>query len=79
MVDYRKEKMITVALIMDKDKYVTNEVVSRRINNYHYQKNTIVTHNEKHIKISTETNVKGVHNVLMLFPDGESKLTFEFD
>ena len=79
MVDCRTEKIIAVALIMDKDKYATNEVVSRRINNYHYQENTIVTHDDKHIRISTETNIKGVHNVLMLFPNGDSKLTFEFN
>lgn len=54
---------------MDKEKYTTNEVVSRRINNYHYQENTNVTHDNTHIKISTETNIKGVYDVLIIFLD----------
>ncbi len=79
MLDCRTRKMIAIALIMDRNKFATNEVISRRINNYHYEENTEVTHDDKHIKISTETNIKGVHNVLMIFPNGVSKLTFEFD
>lgn len=79
MFDCRTNKIIAIALIMNKEKYATNEVVNRRINNYHYQENTVVTHDNEHIKVSTETNVKGVYNVLMLFPDGVSKLHFEFD
>lgn len=64
---------------MDKNNYEINETVSRRINNYSFQSNTTITHNDKYIKISTETSIKGVHNVLFLFPNGMSKLDFEFN
>lgn len=78
-MDCRTKKIIDIALIMDKKKYATNEVISRRVNNYDYQEHTKITHSDIHIKISTETNIKGVHHVLYLFPDGKSELTFEFD
>ena len=77
MLDCRVKRIIDIALIMNKGKYKTNEVIIRRINNYNYNEHTTITHNDIHIKISTETNIKGVENVLYLYPDGESELTFE--
>ncbi len=79
MIDERTEKKISVAIIMDKYNYEINETINRRINNYDFQANTTITHNNKYIKISTETGIKGVHNVLFLFSNGISKLDFEFD
>lgn len=78
MMDIRKEKMISIALIMEKDNYIINETINRRINKYDFHESTSITHNDEQIKISTETNIKGVYNVLILYPDGMSKLDFEF-
>jgi len=78
MMDVRKEKMISIALIMDKDDYKINETINRRLNKYDFQEHTSITHDDKQIKISTETNIKGVYNVLIIYPDGMSKLDFEF-
>ncbi len=79
MKDIRIEKMISIAVIMDKYNYEINETINRRINNYDFQANTTVTYNDKHIKISTETNIKGVYYVLFLFSNGTSKVDFEFN
>lgn len=78
MKDIRKEKIISIAIIMDKNDYESNKTINRQINNYDFQANTTITHNDKHIKISTETSIKEVHNVLFLFPNGMSKSDFEF-
>ena len=77
-MDIRKEKMISIALIMEKDNYIINETINRRINKSDFQESTSITHNDEQIKIRTETNIKGVYNVLILYPDGMSKLDFEF-
>ena len=79
MKDTRAEKMIFIAVIMCKYNYENNETICRRISNYDFQANTTITHNDKHIKISTKTCIEGVYNVLFLFPNGTSKLNFEFD
>ena len=79
MKDIRTEKMITVALIMKKYNYEINETTNRRINGYNFEANTVITHNDAYIKISTETGIKGVSHSLYLFPDGISKLDFEFN
>lgn len=79
MKDIRTEKMISIAVIMDKYNYERNETINRRINNYDFKADTAITHNEKHIKISTETRIKGVYNVLFLFSNGMSKIDFEFN
>ena len=79
MKDIRTEKLIFIAVIMDKYNYETNETIKRRINNYDFQANTNITHNDRCIKISTETRIKGVYNVLFLFSNGMSKLEFEFN
>lgn len=79
MKDIRTEKMTSIAVIMDKYNYEKNENINRRINNYDFQANTTITHNDKHIKISTETSIKGVHYVLFLFSNGTSILDFEFN
>ncbi len=78
MDDIRTEKMISIALIMDKYNYQINETINRRMNNYVFQANTTITHNDEYIRISTETGIKGVYNVLLLFSNGASKLDFEF-
>lgn len=78
MLNNRIEKMISIAVIMDKDNYELNETVNRRITNYDFQENTTITHNNRQIKISTETSIKGVFNVLIIYPNGISKLDFEF-
>ncbi|MBQ3547470.1 MAG: hypothetical protein IJA44_03240 [Clostridia bacterium] len=75
----RTEKIFFIAMIMKKYNYVINETISKRINNYEFQTNTTITHDEKQIKISTETKIKGVYYVLILFPNGTSKVDFEFD
>ncbi len=75
----RIEKMISIALIMHRYNYEINETINSRINNYSFQANTTITNNDNCIKISTETNIKRVYNVLFLFPDGTSKLDFEFN
>ena len=69
---------MSLALIMEKDNYIINETINRRINKYDFHESTSITHNDEQIKISTETNIKGVYNVLILYPDGMSKLDFEF-
>lgn len=50
MKDIRIEKMISIAIIIDKNSYEINETISRRINNYDFQANTNITHNDKYIK-----------------------------
>ena len=79
MIDEKTEKMISIATIMDKYNYETNKTINRRINNYDFQANTTITHNNKYIRISTETKIKGVYNILIIFFNGISKLYFEFD
>ena len=70
--------MISIALIMNNGNYELNETINRRINNYDFQEHTAITHDDRQIKISTETNIKGVYNVLIIYHDGMSKLDFEF-
>ncbi len=79
MKDIKIKKIIFIEMIMDKYNYEINETINRRIKNYDFQANTTITHNDKYIKISTETCIKGVHNVLFLFPNGMSKIEFEFN
>lgn len=79
MIDIRTEKMISIAVIMDKDNYELNGTINRRINNYDFQEHTTIIHDDAQIKISTETKIKGVYNVLVLYPNGMSKLDFEFN
>lgn len=79
MKDIRTEKMISIAIIMDKYNYEKNDTISKRINNYDFQANTTIIHNDEYIKITTETNIKGVYYVLFLFSNGMSKLAFEFN
>ena len=79
MLDERTGKMISIAIIMDKYNYEMNETINTRINNYDFQANTTITYNNKHITISTETKIKGVYNILIIFSNGMSKLYFEFD
>ena len=62
---------------MAKYKYLTNETINRRINNYDFNKDTIISYDEEKIKISTEINIKGIYNVLIIYRNGESKLEFE--
>ena len=50
--------MIDIAVIMDKYNYEINETIHRRINNYDFQANTTITHNDKQMKISTQTSIK---------------------
>ncbi len=64
---------------MDKYNYETNETINRRINNYDFYANTTITHTNKYIRISTETKIKGVYNILIIFSNGISKLDFDFD
>ncbi len=78
MKDIKTLKMISIATIMCENNYEKNDIVERRINNYDFSVSTRITHTDKHIKISTETSIKGVHNVLYLFSNGMSKVDFEF-
>ena len=79
MIDERTGKMVSIAIIMDKCNYETNKTINTRINNYNFQSNTTITYNNKYIRISTETKIKGVYNILTIFSNGVSKLCFEFD
>lgn len=79
MKNIRFEKMIAIALIMQKENYVINNIVNRRLKNYNFQEHTTITRNEKHITISTETKIKGVYNILILYQNGMTKLDFEFN
>ena len=63
---------------MNKYNYEKNDTISKRINNYSFQANTTIIHNDKYIKVSTETSIKGVYYVLFLFSNGMSKVDFEF-
>lgn len=79
MKDIRAEKMISIALIMDKYNYEKSDNINRRINNYVFKANTNITYNDVYIKITTETSIKGVQSVLYLFSNGISKIDFEFN
>ena len=79
MINERKEKNVSIALIMDKYNYEINETINRRIKNYDFQANTTIRYNNEYIRISTETKIKGVHHILIIFSNGTSKLDFEFD
>ncbi len=79
MKDSRTQKKIYIASIMEKYNYENNETINRRINNYDFQASTTITYNNKYIRISTETSIKGVYNVLFLFSNGASILDFEFN
>ena len=79
MKNIKREKIFYIALLMNKYNYKINETINRRINNYDFKDNTVITHNNLYIKISTQTHIKGIYNVLFLFCDGDSKLDFEFD
>ncbi len=78
MQDIRTEKIIFITAIMNIYDYAKNEIINRRINSYDFRENTTIRYSDKHIKISTETCIAGVHNVLFLFSNGVSKLCFEF-
>lgn len=78
MKDIRTEKIISIAIIMNKYNYEKNDTISKRINNYSFQANTTIIYNDKYIKVSTETRIKGVYYVLFLFSNGKSKVDFEF-
>ena len=77
MIKCKKNNLFSIGLIMAKYKYLTNETISRRINNYDFNKDTIITYDEDKIKISTEMNIKGIFNVLNIYRNGDSKLEFE--
>ena len=79
MIDKKTGKIISIAIIMDKYNYETNKTINKRINNYDFQANTTIIYNNKYIRISTETKIKGVYNILIIFFNGISKLYFEFD
>ena len=79
MKDIKTKYLITIVRIMDKYNFEINEITSRRINNYHFQPNTIIAYSDKYIKISTEEGIKGVYNVLLLFSNGLSKVHLEFE
>lgn len=68
--DIRTDKMLILAFIMDHYHYQVSETACRQINDYNFQKNTLITHDDRHIKISTETDTRGVYDVLLLFSDG---------
>lgn len=78
MKNIKIEKIISIALIMGKYNYKMSDIINKRIINYDFEENTTIKHNDKYIKISTETSIKGVNNVLLLFPNGMSKVDFEF-
>ncbi len=72
-------KILELALVMVQYNFKMNETIRKRINNYQFETNTTLTYDEKHIKISTETKIKGVYDVLILFSNGDSKVELEFD
>ena len=78
MKDIKTEKILFVNSVMNQLNYVTNETVRRRINHYQFQRHTTVAHTDKYIRVSTETKIKGVYDVLLLFPCGISEMLFEF-
>jgi hypothetical protein len=77
MLKCKNNNIFSIGLIMAKYKYLTNETINRRISNYEFNNDTIITYDEEKIKISTEINIKGIYNVLFIYRNGESKLEFE--
>ena len=65
-MDIRKEKMISIALIMEKDNYIINETINRRINKYDFQDHTSITHNDKQIIIHLAHNLPHHRNKRLL-------------
>jgi len=68
--DIRTEKKLIIALIMDHYHYHVSRTACKQIDNYDFRKNTVITHDDRHIKISTETDARGVYDVLLLFFNG---------
>lgn len=59
--------------------YEVSEHGLRRLVRYAYEDNTQMQLKEDRLIITTETNIKGVYNTLLLFPNGKSEVQFDFD
>ncbi len=65
--------------ILKDNNYKTNPDLIRRINWYSYTDETIVLVDKDRIVVSTELAIKGVYNVMIIYPDGKSEVEMKFD
>lgn len=74
----KTDKKLELLIMLKKENYVITKITERRINNYIYQENTVITKEKNYIKISSKTNITGVYNILIIYADGTTDLKFEF-
>ncbi len=65
--------------ILKENNYKLNRDVIRRVHWYDYRDNTIVLAGKNKTVVTTEMPIKGVHNVLIIYPNGKSEVKMEFD
>lgn len=74
---FKQRKIKEVLELLSEKSYQITKIVERRVRHYQYEKNTeIKTENDK-IIITTEINIKGVYNTLVIYPNGDSELKFD--
>ncbi len=72
-------KPSVVYLMLKVNGYDIDEYGLRRLHHYEYEDNTQMRIQEDRLIISTETNIKGIYNTLLFFPNGKSKVQLDFD
>ena len=70
--------MIAIALIMDRNKFATNEVISRRINNYHYDTEIKLTNysNRKEYRNRIDKMYKDINEIIPIDNEIDNILYF---
>ncbi len=59
--------------------YEVSEHGLRRLRHYAYEENTQMQFKADSFIITTETNIKGIYNTLLFFPNGTSKVQLDFE
>lgn len=65
--------------ILKENNYKFNRYLLRRVYWYDYKDNTVVLVGKDKTVVTTEMPIRGVHNVLIIYPNGESEVEMEFD
>ena len=79
MKNHKANKTREIMKWIKRHGFTVNETLLRRVELYEFESGTTVDYTDGCIKLRTETAVKGVYNVLLLYSDGGSAWTFEFD
>ena len=68
-----------VLKIVSEKHYALNDDIMRRIEWYSYKDATTLIEEDGRIVIRTEMPIKGVYDTMILYPNGKSEVTIQFD